>query len=157
MKNKNTEPYPLEKRLSIRFKIPGATVCYQKERWLFSKKGFDEEFCPLLDISRGGLKLASRKKLKPGNKIKLQISIPGERAPLVLLGQVRWSSTYQNEVFKFQAGIKFNVYGEKKNQNYPGNLVKIISLEQKFVDGNIDLTTDDEDYEVEDRKSASEK
>jgi Tfp pilus assembly protein PilZ len=155
MKNKKLEPYPLEKRLSIRFKIPGATVSYRKKRWLFSKKGFDEEFCPLLDLSRGGLKIASRKKLKPGNKVKLQLSIPGERSSLIMLGRVRWSSSYENEVFKFQAGIQFNVYGEKKNQNYPGNLVKIISLEQKFVDGEIDLTAPGEDYEVEDQNSGS--
>lgn len=149
------EPFPSEKRLSIRFKIPGATVCYQKKRWFFRKKSFDEEFCPLLDLSRGGLRLASRKKLKPGKKLKLQVSIPGERSPLILLGQVRWSATYDNEVFRYQAGIQFNVYGEKKDQNYPGNLVKIISLEQKFVDGDIDLTAPGEDYEVEDSSSSN--
>jgi len=153
MKDRKIEIHPSEKRLSIRFKIPGATVCYQKKTWLFQKNSFDEEFCPLLDISRGGMKIASRKKLKPGNKVKLQLSIPGERAPLVLVGQVRWSSVYENEVFKYQNGIQFNAYGDKKNQNYPGNLVKIISLEQKFVDGEIDLSTPGEDYEVEDSKT----
>ncbi|MGB9863509.1 MAG: PilZ domain-containing protein [Candidatus Saccharicenans sp.] len=151
---KKMEPYPSEKRLSVRFKIPGATVCYRKKRWLFQKKGFDEEFCPLLDLSRGGMKIATRKKLKPGHKLKLQLSIPGERAPLILLGRVRWSASHENEVFKYQAGIQFNVYGEKKGQNYPGNLVKIISLEQKFVDGEIDLTAPGEDYEIEDSSPA---
>jgi len=33
---------------------------------------------------------------------------------------------------QYQVGVQFNPYGEKERQNYPGNMVKIISLEQKF-------------------------
>ncbi|MCR4396437.1 MAG: PilZ domain-containing protein [Candidatus Saccharicenans sp.] len=131
-----TQPdiYPEEKRLSHRFVIPGATVSYRKERWLGQKKDFDEEFCPLQNISRGGLSFLCRQNLRPGTELSLQLSIPGERVPLNQLGQVRWSTAADNKNFPYRVGVQFNAYGNKKGQNYPGNLVKIISLEHKFAE-----------------------
>jgi hypothetical protein len=123
-----------EKRSCQRFKIPGATVSYQRERRLFPSKGFEQEFCPVLDLSRGGVRFLTQKPLKFKARIVLQVSIPGERIPLNLRGQVRWSSFNPGKSYKFQAGVQFNAYGEKKAQNYPGALVKIIALEQKFIE-----------------------
>ena len=42
-----------ERRSCVRFKIPGATVDYQRKT-ILPLPGYIEEFCPLLDISRGG-------------------------------------------------------------------------------------------------------
>jgi len=144
-----SEIYPSEKRISLRFKIPGATVSYRKEGWLFKRKSFNEEFLPLLDLSRGGLKFSSQKRIKPGTKLYLQLSIPGERSPLILLGQVRWSARSKGGNYPYEAGVQFYVYGQKKSQNYPGNLVKIISLEQKFSGQELDLTVPPDEYDVE--------
>ncbi|MGB9765055.1 MAG: PilZ domain-containing protein [Candidatus Saccharicenans sp.] len=141
--------YQLEKRISQRFKIPGATVSYKRTRWFLNKKKFEEEFCPLLDLSRGGLRFGCRRRLRVGKKLYLQLSIPGERSPLFLLGRVRWSAKNDNENFPYQTGVQFNVYGEKKDQNYPGNLVKIISLEQKFIDVDLDLSVPPDEYDIE--------
>ncbi|MCJ7643378.1 MAG: PilZ domain-containing protein [Candidatus Aminicenantes bacterium] len=124
----------VERRLCHRFKIPGSTVAYTKQKFLLSPKGFDEEFCPVLDISRGGVRFLTQKPLKFKAKVVLQISIPGERVPLNLKGCIRWSSFNPGKSYKFQAGVQFNAYGEKKDQNYPGSLVKIIALEQKFIE-----------------------
>jgi len=124
----------IERRLCQRFKIPGATISYKKEKLLFAPKTFNEEFCPVLDISRGGVRFLTQKALKNGMRIVLQISIPGERIPLNLKGHVRWSSFNAGKSYRFQAGVQFNAYGEKKDQNYPGSLVKIIALEQKFIE-----------------------
>ena len=124
----------IERRICQRFKIPGATVSYQRERRFFPAKGFEQEFCPVLDISRGGTRFLTQKPLKFKSWIVLQISIPGERIPINLRGQVRWSSFNPGKSYKFQAGVQFNAYGEKKGQNYPGALVKIIALEQKFIE-----------------------
>ncbi len=44
----------IERRTCIRFKIPGAAVNYQRKS-LLPKPGFVEEFCPIMDISRGGI------------------------------------------------------------------------------------------------------
>lgn len=125
---------PLERRACVRFEIPGATVAYKKLRFLFPPKKFEEEFCPLLDISRGGIRFLTQKPLKNKEKLLIQISIPGERVPMTLKGCVRWSNLNPGKNYNYQAGIQFNPYGEKKDQNYPGNLVKIIALEQKFLD-----------------------
>jgi Tfp pilus assembly protein PilZ len=95
-------------------------------------KKYGEEFCPILDVSRGGLRFVGQNNIKIDSKITMKISIPGERIPLILKGQVRWSVPNPGKSYKYQIGIQFNPYGEKKGQNYPGNLVKIIALEQKF-------------------------
>ncbi len=122
----------IEKRACIRFEIPGATVNYKLKKPLFTKESYGEEFCPVLDMSRGGLRFLSQGSLKIGALIDLKLSIPGERVPLVINGRVRWAAPSAGKSYKYQIGIQFNPYGEKKGQNYPGALVKIIALEQKF-------------------------
>ena len=119
MENKETE-----KRTCIRFAIPGATVSYEF-------KDYAEEFSLLVDISRGGVKFLGKYPLEINADITLKISVPGEMIPLTLHGKVRWIS-FIEEKDQYQIGVQFNPYGEKERQNYPGNLVKIISLEQKF-------------------------
>ncbi|MFW6140667.1 MAG: PilZ domain-containing protein [Acidobacteriota bacterium] len=123
----------IERRTCTRFEIPGATVSYK----VFHispklKRGYGEEFCPVVDLSRGGLRFVCQNKLDMNSKMKMKVSVPGERVPLELLGRVRWSAANPGKSYKYQTGVQFNPYGEKKKQNYPGNLVKIIALEQKF-------------------------
>ena len=113
-----------ENRTCIRFAIPGATVSYEF-------KDYTEEFSPVDDISRGGVKFLGKYPLEKNADITLKISVPGERIPLTLHGKVRWISFIEGKE-QYQVGVQLNPYGEKEGQNYPGNLVKIISLEQKF-------------------------
>ncbi|MFO7865895.1 MAG: PilZ domain-containing protein [Candidatus Aminicenantes bacterium] len=124
----------VEKRSCVRFKIPGATVSYKTEKFFSAAQNQDygEEFSPLLDISRGGILFICQQKLKPDSRLYLKISIPGERFPLKLKGIIRRVTPNPGKSYKYQIGIQFLPYGEKKDQNYLGNLVKIISLEQKF-------------------------
>jgi hypothetical protein len=124
----------IERRACVRFKIPGATVNYQRRTFLFTKPGFVEEFCPVVDISRGGIRFLTQNALKPNTDVELKISVPGERIPFSMKGVARWSALSEGKSYKFQVGVQFNPYGEKKDQNPPGNLVKIIALEQKFAD-----------------------
>jgi hypothetical protein len=139
----------IEKRLCQRFKIPGATISYTRQKLLFSPKAFDEEFCPVLDISRGGVRFLTQKPLKFKAKVVLQISIPGERIPLSLKGYIRWSSFNPGKSYKYQAGVQFNAYGEKKDQNYPGSLVKIVALEQKFIEpGEVDSPGNKSEFSI---------
>ena len=114
----------IEKRTCIRFKIPGATVSYQFKEHV-------EEFSPLVDISRGGLKFIGKKPPEIHAEVTLNISVPGERIPITLHGKVRWIS-YLEEKDQYYIGVQFNPYGEKQGENYPGNMVKIIALEQKY-------------------------
>jgi Tfp pilus assembly protein PilZ len=124
----------LERRLCQRFKISGATVSYRKEKLLSSKTKIDEEFCPVLDLSRGGVRFLTQKPLKFKSKVTLQLSIPGDRIPLSLKGRVRWSTFNAGKSYKYQAGVQFSPYGLEKNQNVPQALTKIVALEQKFIE-----------------------
>jgi hypothetical protein len=114
----------VEKRSCIRFQIPGATVSYEFKEHV-------EEFSALVDISRGGLKFIGKKSPEMNAEVTLNISIPGERIPLTLFGTVRWIS-YIEKTNQYFIGVQFNPYGEKEKENYPGNMVKIIALEQKY-------------------------
>jgi Tfp pilus assembly protein PilZ len=124
----------MERRLCQRFKIAGATVAYRRDRLFSSKAKVDEEFCPVLDLSRGGVRFLTQKPLKFKSKISIQLAIPGERAPLDLKGRVRWSTFNAGQSYKFQAGVQFNPYGLEKDQNPPQTLTKIVGLEQKFAE-----------------------
>jgi Tfp pilus assembly protein PilZ len=124
----------IERRLCQRFKIPGATVSYRKDKLLAPKARIDEEFCPVLDLSRGGIRFLTQKPLKFKSRITLHVSVPGERAPLDLKGRVRWSTFNAGKSYKYQAGVQFNPYGLEKGQNVPQTLTRIVALEQKYVE-----------------------
>jgi hypothetical protein len=124
----------LEKRTCIRFRIPGATIKYRREKKFLRKHAYIAEFCPVLDISRGGIRFLAQEMLKVESQVELKISIPGETSPLILKGLVRWYSPNPGKSYKYQIGVQFLPYGEAKNHNYPGALTKIIALEQKFLD-----------------------
>jgi Tfp pilus assembly protein PilZ len=124
----------MERRLCQRFKIAGATVSYRRDRVFASKSKADEEFCPVLDLSRGGVRFLTQRPLKFKSKIVLQLSIPGERAPLDIKGRVRWSTFNAGESYKYQAGVQFNPYGLEKDQNPPQTLTKMVGLEQRFIE-----------------------
>ncbi len=114
----------IEKRTCIRFQIPGATISYQFKEHV-------EEFSPLVDMSRGGLKFIGKKPPEIHTEVSLDISIPGETIPLTIHGKVQWIS-YVETKDQYFIGVQFNPYGEKPGENYPGNMVKIIALEQKY-------------------------
>jgi len=123
----------MERRLCQRFKIAGATVSYRRDRLFTTKAKVDEEFCPVLDLSRGGVRFLTQKPLKFKSKVSLQLSIPGERIPLEMKGRVRWSTFNAGKSYKYQAGVQFNPYGLEKDQNPPQALTKLVGLEQKFI------------------------
>lgn len=140
------EDNELGRRTCRRFEIPGATVNFTITNSPSSKKKYEEEFCPVIDISRGGIKFDGSKPLEINSDITLKISIPGETIPLTFNGKVQWLSAIEGQD-KCQIGVQFNPYGEKEGQNYPGNLVKIIALEQKFSTLSKEET---EKYEIDD-------
>jgi hypothetical protein len=124
----------IERRLCQRFTIPGATVSYRIARLFSSKSGNDEEFCPVLDLSRGGIRFLTQKPLKFKSKITLQLSIPGERVPIDVKGRVRWSTFNAGKSYKYQAGVQINPYGLERDQNFPQTLTKIVALESKYIE-----------------------
>ena len=123
----------IERRKCIRFELPGSTLSYKLKKGPSLQDVYTEEFCPVSNISRGGIHFLSKITPKLESDIELKIAIPGEPVPLSLKGKVRWIGRFGGANYSSQIGIQFNPYGdEKPEQNYPGVLVKIIALEQKF-------------------------
>ncbi len=124
----------LEKRSCARFRIPGATIAFRRGKGLFKKSAYASEFLPMLDISRGGIRFLSQTILDLDTRVHLSVQVPGDPSALKMDGIVRWFASNPGQSYKFQLGVQFLPYGDKKDMNYPGNLVKIISYEQKFMD-----------------------
>ena len=123
---------PVERRKCIRFAIPGSSLSFKPDNSDKVKVEYGEEFCPVADISRGGIRFLCKNSITLDSPINLKIAIPGEQIPLMLSGVVKWIGTSAGKNYSYQIGVQFYPYGEGKNQNYPGALVKIIALEQKF-------------------------
>lgn len=123
----------IDRRAYKRIKIKGATVTYKEGRFFFSKKQYVEEFYPVVEISRGGVRIMGKKLFTIASKINLKISIPEEESPLVLSGRVRWTSLNPTMSYKYQIGIQFDPFALKKGCNHPEILEKIMKLEKKFL------------------------
>ena len=124
----------IERKRFKRLKIPRATVNIIQKHFLFYRKKYLEEFCPVVDLSRGGVRFLCRKLLSPNiRKISLQIYIPGERSYLNLKGRIKWISMNPMVNYKYQVGVQFNPFGEKRDHNRPEKLKKIIELEKKIL------------------------
>jgi Tfp pilus assembly protein PilZ len=123
----------IDRRASKRIKIQGATVTYKEGRFFFSKKQYVEEFYPVVEISRGGVRFMGKKLFAISSHVSIKISIPEESSPLILRGKVRWTSLNPAMSYKYQIGIQFDPFAWKKGCNHPEVLEKIMKLEQKFI------------------------
>jgi Tfp pilus assembly protein PilZ len=123
----------IDRRAYKRVKIEGATVTYKEGRFFFSKKQYVEDFLPVVEISRGGVRIMGKKLFTIASKISLKISIPDEPSPLILRGRVRWTSLNPAKDYKYQIGIQFDPFALKKGCNHPEILEKIMRLEEKFL------------------------
>jgi hypothetical protein len=120
-----------ERRACERFVMPGATVYYKVEGFLSSGK-YTEDYFPVADISRGGLRFLHHGLLKVDAKVTLKIIIPGDNVPLVLRGMICWISPNPERSYKYQVGVKFLPYSEKQGDNSTGDLLRLRTLEERF-------------------------
>ena len=127
-----------ERRAHKRIKVPSATVAYKEGQFFLSKEKYVEEFLPVVEISRGGIRFLCQKLFTTAEKISLKISIPEEESPLQLVGRVRWASPADTISYKYQIGIQFNPYGKRKGQNNPYVLKRLMALEKKFLSNDHD-------------------
>jgi PilZ domain len=120
----------LNKRACGRFRVPGATVRTMRKKTLFRKAAYGPESSPLLDLSRGGVRFLTSAKLPLDAPVTIEMTIPGEDTPLVVLGHVRWFAPHPDPIFKYQFGVQIDPYGDKEGYNPPEILDRIIALEQ---------------------------
>ena len=78
-----------ERRTCVRFEIPDAVVSYKQKKPFSFLRGNEEEYCPIKEISRGGIGFLCRNKLKMNTKIRLQIEIPPDEFSQQFLGQIK--------------------------------------------------------------------
>ncbi|MBN2206965.1 MAG: PilZ domain-containing protein [Candidatus Aminicenantes bacterium] len=119
-------------RACDRFRVPGAVAGYRILSSRNPRKGFDEETCPVFDLSRGGLCFWTQEPLGIDQKIYLEITVPGEASPLGLYGAARWIRPNPGLAYKHQVGVQFNPYGDKKGQNSPVALIRLTALEESY-------------------------
>ena len=117
----------IERRGYKRLKIPGASIRYKQKKLFFPKKAY-----PVHEVSRAGVRFLSQEPLKGNGKISLKISIPNEHFSQKFFGKVIWASQIPSSGYEYQIGVQFNPYGDKKGENHPRALMKIIALEQKL-------------------------
>ena len=123
-----------EVRTCRRFEIQGATVTYKQKKGYFQKEKIIEEHCPLLDISRGGIKIVGDIRLKIGSKTKFEIFFPDDKSPVFLKGIVMWSTINPGKSYKYQTGIQFVPFGQKRGYNNPRSLAKIVKFEKMVLE-----------------------
>jgi Tfp pilus assembly protein PilZ len=121
----------LEKRACERFVIQGAVVYWKRAGLVFSGN-FTEDYYPVFDISRGGLRFLNHETIKLGTGVELKIVLPGESEALLARGRVAWTSLHPGKSYKYQVGIQFAPFGGQKGQNTHEALSRIIALEERF-------------------------
>ncbi len=121
-----------ERRACERFVIPGATASYRVEGLIFPGH-FTEDSFPVVDISRGGLRLLTHSLLKAEAIVTLKIFIPGDTVTLNLKGKVNWTTPNPEKSYKYQSGMEFLPYSDKKGENSNESLKRLKTLEKMFL------------------------
>ena len=77
------------------------------------------------NISVEGICFISKKKLKPGSRLELEIFLPSESKPLCLEGDVRWSNPFQSKKGKamFETGVKLFTFNKDDANKFISNIL----------------------------------
>ena len=121
----------MEKRLCHRFNIPGTTLYYRKTKMLREKGEFTDDYYPVLDISRGGLRFLTNERPKIGLAVKVKIAVPEADYQPEVRGVVSWVSRNREKSYRYQTGVSFNPYGDGRKEKSSEILTFIQSLESK--------------------------
>lgn len=121
-----------EKRTCFRFEIPGATLSYKKTGFFSTSPYYEDEDCPILDLSLGGLRFLTQKNLKVNTKLSIKVSYHEKDGSFHLGGKVKWTISNPGFSYKYQVGVQFNPYGDREGLNSPEEFAKIKTLEWKY-------------------------
>lgn len=123
----------LTKRHCKRFNIPGTTLHFKKKTFLWRRSEFSRDYFPVLDLSRGGLKFLNHHKFKVGTAIVVKLNIPEFSEHPQLKCMIRWIARNPESSYRYQIGISFDSYGDKKNENSLEILSFLKTLESKYI------------------------
>ncbi|HMI90799.1 MAG TPA: PilZ domain-containing protein [Polyangiales bacterium] len=136
---------PDNRRRDLRFQIPGGLVrtpCkpfqvngaeLDARTLLFGVlPSFFRHRYDLVNVSKGGLAFESRWPVSRGATLRVQLWLPGEPAPLELVGETRWCTRLPYGLFR--VGVQFSPYGNGPGMNAPSALNALRELEAKYAD-----------------------
>ncbi|MBI5101437.1 MAG: PilZ domain-containing protein [Nitrospirae bacterium] len=123
---------PHERRACERFIVPGATASYRVEG-IISSGHFTGDSFPVVDISRGGLRLLTHNPLKVEARVTLKLFVSDDAVSLDLKGKVSWIAPNPERSYKYQVGIQFEPYGVQRGQNSHETLKSLKELEKTFL------------------------
>jgi len=107
----------LKKRSCKRFNIPGTTLYYRESLFFFFTGKYTADYYPVLNFSKGGAKFLCQQRLTPGRQIVIKLIVPGiDNAPEIM-ASVKWILKNPEQSYRYQTGISFNSYGERKSEN----------------------------------------
>jgi len=110
------------------FQVSGAQADVQ--RVLFGLVPWlSAERCEVESISKGGLTFESRLAMSHGESVELKLRVPGQRAPLLIKGEVRWCK--RARYGGHRVGVQFAAYGASAGRNSRSVLVALRALEAK--------------------------
>ncbi len=122
----------MKKRSCERFNIPGTTLYYKCKPSFFKKHSYSKNYFPVIDLSKGGANFLCDERLQVGKSIIIKINIPGEAEQPEIFADVRWIAKNPEKSYRYQTGIAYSSYGNRKNENPAEILAFFKSLEKKI-------------------------
>ena len=111
-----------EQRENPRFEVSGATLQYERPKLFTGTEAFVEKECPVVDMSRGGVRFLADTLLSAGMQGNLRISNPDDADVAVLRGQVRWGFRDRG-AYRYRIGAQFAPFGSEAGCNTPAALM----------------------------------
>lgn len=87
-----------EKRKFMRFNVLMDAIC---------KKGESPKKLKINNFSREGVGVLSHESLSEGEKVQIELSIPGDNMPVFMDGEVAWSMSPGVDNRQYRSGIRF--------------------------------------------------
>jgi hypothetical protein len=88
-----------EKRRFMRFNVLWGAFC---------RRGDTSRKLKVSNFSKEGVGVIGKEALKKGEEIEIEFTIPGDNIPVVLQGEVAWSSDPISDNSQYKSGIKFS-------------------------------------------------
>ncbi len=105
-----------DRRESPRFELEGMTLEYERPKVFTGTDPLAENDCPVLDLSRGGLRFLTNKRLSAGMQLNLRISVPDDPEVAALRGQVLWAFLNRGP-YRHRIGVQFAPFGDEAGCN----------------------------------------
>lgn len=91
-----------EKRRFLRFDVLLDAFCH---------KAGQKRDLKIKNLSKEGIGVVSTYPLGPGEKVGIEMNIPGDNVPIVLQGEVAWASAPAQDNCHYHGGVRFQNLG----------------------------------------------